>query len=48
VRRAPAERGRRFCQKKATTGYGRLSYLDAPRPADPAQVDLRAFAITPA
>lgn len=32
----------------ATTGYDRLSSLDAPRPGDPAQVDLRGFAITPA
>ncbi|HEU0133431.1 MAG TPA: hypothetical protein VFR28_01290 [Allosphingosinicella sp.] len=31
----------------ATNGYGRLSGLDAPRPSDPAQVGLRAFAITP-
>jgi hypothetical protein len=30
----------------ATNGYDRLSYLDAPRLADPAQVNLRAFAIT--
>lgn len=32
----------------ATNGYDRLAHLDAPRTADPAQVDLRAFAITPA
>lgn len=32
----------------ATNGYDRLSGLDAPRPLDPAQVGLRAFAITPA
>lgn len=34
----------------ATNGYDRLSSLDAPRPAweDPTQVELRAFAITPA
>ena len=32
----------------ATNGYGRLSGLDAPRLADPAQVNLRAFAITSA
>lgn len=31
----------------ATDGYGRLSALDAPRTADPAQVALRAFALTP-
>jgi hypothetical protein len=30
----------------ATNGYGRLDGLDAPRLADPAQVNLRAFAIT--
>lgn len=30
----------------ATNGYDRLSGLDAPRPGDPAQVGLRAFAIT--
>ncbi len=30
----------------ATNGYDRLSHLDAPRLADPAQVNLRAFAIT--
>ena len=30
----------------ATNGYDRLSGLDAPRPGDPAQVHLRAFAIT--
>ena len=32
----------------ATNGYGRLTYLDAPRGDDPAQIDLRAFAIAPA
>lgn len=32
----------------ATNGYGRLQQLDAPRTADPAQVALRAFALTPA
>lgn len=32
----------------ATDGYGRLSQFDAPRAADPAQVALRAFALTPA
>ena len=31
----------------ATNGYGRLSSLDAPVPGDPAQVALRAFAVTP-
>ena len=31
----------------ATNGYGRLSGLDAPRPADPAQIPMRAFALTP-
>lgn len=31
----------------ATNGYGRLYWLDAPRTADPAQVALRAFALTP-
>jgi hypothetical protein len=32
-----------------TDGYWRLSYLDAPRPdwEDPAQIDVRAFALTP-
>jgi hypothetical protein len=32
----------------ATNGYDRLSGLDAPRPDDDTQIDLRAFAITPA
>ena len=32
----------------ATDGYDRLGGLDAPRTGDPAQVDLRAFAITQA
>lgn len=31
----------------ATNGYGRLSGLDAPVPGNPAQVALRAFALTP-
>lgn len=33
-----------------TNGYWRLDYLDAPRPywEDPAQIDTRAFALTPA
>lgn len=31
----------------ATNGYGRLSGYDAPVTSDPAQVNLRAFAITP-
>ena len=32
----------------ATNGYGRLSGLDAPRADDPAQIAVKAFAITPA